>query len=116
MKNGDLIVRGERVDQLDLTRFTAAKEMTYWELGQTGVLGVYEAYDALHGEGTCERERLDTLTDLFGAEFSDAFFKQKNKLIARAYLKTAREELADVERRIRQLEHMEATGERIKSE
>lgn len=88
LKNGDLVVQGAKVlDSQFIDAGTDAPAMTFWEMD------CYSAYDALHGEGACEKAGINTLEDLFGKDFSDEFFRIKNRRIARIYLPEAQQML-----------------------
>ena len=56
---------------LDLQRFNKAFEMTDYE---------FDAY-ATFGDEELNRQGVQTLHDLFGKEWADAFYKRKNGLI-----------------------------------
>lgn len=102
MKNGHLIVKGEKAGDLDWYKFTKAEDMTHWEFA------AYEAYDAcelISGKKVaknynCERDNINTLEDLFGKEFHDKFFCKKNSLLNDYYLEESYKELKNLTDRI----------------
>lgn len=53
--------------------FTKAEHMTAWE---------FAAYDA-YGQERCDKEKINTLEDLFGIEFAEPYFALKEILINR---------------------------------
>jgi len=77
MKNADLIVKGRSAGSLRINYFDKAEEMTNWE---------FAAYDA-YTQQRCEAERIGFLADLFGKDFSDAFYARKDSLIIDAEMR-----------------------------
>ncbi len=80
MLNGNLIVKGIAAEDLIIRSFAKAEDMTSWEFE------AYDAYDNLHGKLACEIQNINTLADLFGQDFSDAFYIHKNTLLAQMSL------------------------------
>lgn len=56
--------------------FDRAEQMTSYE---------FDAYETL-GEDECDRQEIETLHDMFGTEWAEAFYKRKNSLIAKSRL------------------------------
>ncbi len=74
--------------------FDRAEQMTAFE---------FNAYTTL-GEAQCDAQGINTLEDMFGTEFSDAFYKRKNFLIAQHRLKELYSEKARIEAEIKRWE------------
>jgi hypothetical protein len=80
MKNGDLIVQGKRVDELDLSSFTTAEQMCEWVFDPND--GAYAAYENMYGKGACDDFCVEDLTDMFGKEFNDQFYGRRAQIVA----------------------------------
>lgn len=77
---------GRPVAEIDLALFTEAEQMTNYE---------FAAYEIL-GDEECDRQGIDTLFDMFGAEFATAFYKRKTQLIAQSDLVDLYKQLEDL--------------------
>jgi len=88
MKNGDLIVNGVAAEQFVPEDQTTTEALVGFEFD------AYQAYDALHGDGACGHDGIDTLADLFGQEMSDRVYRQRVKLMAERNIVAVSERIA----------------------
>lgn len=72
----DVIINGARVGDLSLEAFACAGDMTDYEMS------IYETI----GDDELDRLGVETLNDLYGDEWANAFFKVKNRLLAKSQL------------------------------
>jgi hypothetical protein len=94
MKNGDLVVQGKRVDELDLNSFTTAEQMCEWVFDPDD--GAYAAYENMHGKGACDDFCVEDLTDMFGKEFNDQFYGHRAQLVARMAIPALEREISQL--------------------
>jgi hypothetical protein len=101
MKNGDLVVQGKRVDELDLNLFTNPDQFCDWEYGNLGddtEGGVYAAYDKKYGKSIygSSYDRGSSLADIFGKKFSDRFYGRRAQLVAKIAIPAIEKEIAQL--------------------
>lgn len=112
MSNLNLIVIANNKDRVKSMNYHGFQGMTAAEVG--GLLDAFDraeqmtayefdAYDTL-GNEECDRQGIQTLHNMFGKEWADAFFKRKKSLIARMQLEELYEERRSLTRLIDELE------------
>lgn len=85
---------------LDLAAFTNAADLVRWE---------FSAYTS-YGDARCDAEKIETLSDLFGPAFENAFRARHRVLLAQKRLLELRNELARIEADIAETEAVIRAG------
>lgn len=96
-KNGDLVVNGQPAASF-IPEFSHDKdELRDFEYA------AYEAYEALHGPGACDRDGINYLQDLFGKSYGDRVYTRRWALTAKHTLSDLEDERNAIEARIKKL-------------
>jgi hypothetical protein len=106
-RNLDLVVVAEPGDRVETMNYDmggkTAGEVRHlfheFERGEQMTAYEFDAYATL-GEDECDRLGIETLHDMFGADFAEAFYRCKNSLNAQSVIDDLEQQRSKIEREI----------------